>query len=104
MSEGKATRAELAEAVRELREEVARLRAERAAHTCHGHALCFSHHHCNWGHCNCWITHAYYTTLPNISISPYQVTCGSTTNVSSSGFVSTGSGYNPAITSYTVTN
>lgn len=60
----KATRAELAEAVHELRDEVARLRAEQAAHHCHGHAC--GHVHCNWGHCGCWTWHGYSYSYPTV--------------------------------------
>src|ERR1700732_4259406 len=69
MADSKTTKAELAEAVRELREEVARLRAER--HTWHGHALCHSHIHCNWGHCGCFTVHSSYYPLPGCA--PYQL-------------------------------
>lgn len=58
MSDGKTTKAELAEAVRELREEVAALRAERETHHCL--SLCGSHVHCAWGHCGCFSVHGYY--------------------------------------------
>jgi hypothetical protein len=54
---------EVADVVRDLRAEVERLRAEKAApvpvpvpcvHVCH----CVLHH-CNWGHCGCWTFHSY---------------------------------------------
>jgi len=81
MADAKVTRAELAEAVRELREEVARLRAERAAHACHGHGLCCSHVHCNWGHCWCSTFHSYTYPLTGGSVPWYgtvTVSCGET--------------------------
>ena len=90
---------EVAEALRDLRAEVEKLRAERAAHSCHGH--CCSHGHCNWGHCGCWITHSFTTMLPNVWVSPYQVTYGGTSTVTTtntSGYVNAASGYNPALT------
>lgn len=59
----KPTRAELAEAVRELREEMAAIRAERNAHLCYG-LTCAAHAHCNRGHCNCWTWHSDVYTVP----------------------------------------
>ena len=67
MADGKVTRAELAEAVRELREEVARLRAGQHVHACHGSPCCvaaMSHAHCNWGHCWCYTFHAQFQAYP----------------------------------------
>ena len=48
---------EVAEAVRELRAEVEKLRAERETHHCH--SACCAVHHCNCGHCGCWTFHGY---------------------------------------------
>lgn len=44
---------ELTEAMRELRGEMEKLRAERTAHHHCGHS------HCNWGHCWCSTVHGY---------------------------------------------
>jgi hypothetical protein len=68
MSDGKVTRAELAEAVRELREEVAWLRAAQAAHGCHCGHLCIS-------------VPVVVPPPPPVPtwVQPYQVTCDTTT-------------------------
>jgi hypothetical protein len=67
MSDGKVTRAELAEAVRELREEVARLRAEQGAHACHA---------CHCGHvCVVPVVIPPPPPLPPVWTQPYQITC-----------------------------
>ena len=93
MADGKVTRAELAEAVRELREEVARLRAERTAHACHGHSLCCSHVHCNWGHCGCFTVHGYGSTWTY----PSTFTVSSGGNVSGLGGGASGCNPNPVL-------
>jgi hypothetical protein len=64
----KITKAELAEAVRELREEITKLRAE---HHCHN--TCCWHTHCNWGHCGCLTFHFSYQNQVTWS-HPYTVT------------------------------
>jgi hypothetical protein len=107
MSDGKTTKAELAEAVRELREEVARLRAERTAHTCHGHGLCCSHVHCNHGHCGCFTWHYSYTNVAAGAplLVTYTVTNGGT-NVSVAPWATTNvaAGCNPAVTTLSLSN
>jgi hypothetical protein len=103
VADGKTTKAELAEAVRELREEVARLRAERTVHSCHGHGLCCSHIHCNWGHCGCWTTHYSYTNYAAGGALPLTYTV---TNVGVAPWVTTNAaaGCNPAITTLSLSN
>lgn len=74
MAEGKVSRAELAEAVRALTEEVARLRAEQLAHLGYGHG-------CHCGH-SCLIVNTP-PPLPQPSwVQPYRVTCGDNTTAS----------------------
>ena len=83
---------EVADELRSLRAEVEKLRAEREAHTCHGHAVCCSHVHCNWGHCGCFTVHGY--TFGTVTYpSTWTVT---TTNAAS--------GYNPATTTLGLSN
>lgn len=67
---------EVADALRDLRAEVEKLRAEREAHHCHGCACT----HVHW-YPNTW-------TYPGSGVYPnYVVTCGSgVTNVSTSGY------------------
>jgi hypothetical protein len=69
----KVSRAELAEAVRELRAEVASLRAERALHHCHG--------------CGCagWAYLYPYPLTPQPYVMPYQITCETPPNVITTG-------------------
>ena len=85
---------EVADELRSLRAEVEKLRAERAAHTCHG--SCCSHVHCNHGHCGCFTWHGYGSTTVTYP-QTFTVSAGGG-NVSGSGWVSAGSGYNPSIT------
>lgn len=100
--ESKTTKAELAEAVRELREEVARLRAERPVHHCHSACL---HAHCNWGHCGCFTWHGYGTTTLQYpaTVTLPNVTYGTVTT-NTAAFVGAASGYNPALTTSFVSN
>jgi hypothetical protein len=100
MADGKVTRAELAGAVRELREEVARLRAERELRHCYGV-------HCNWGHCGCFTWHGYSGTVTyphtftvtsiggNVpGVNPYLTTAGSpVSGYEMSGGTAVSSGY-----------
>ena len=67
----KPTRTELAEAVRELRAEVAALRAERAGHHCHG--------------CGCAGWAYFYPLTPQPYPMPYQITCETPLNLCASG-------------------
>ena len=97
---------EVAEAVRELRAEVEKLRAERAAHTCHG--SCCSHVHCNHGHCGCFTVHyGYsYTNVAAGGALPLTYTVTSGTNISIAPWATTNvaAGCNPAVTVLSLTN
>jgi hypothetical protein len=95
---------EVAEAVRELRAEVEKLRAEREAHHC---ATACCGHHCNWGHCGCRAFHN--VTIGAAQPLPYvwygTVTVGNTGNWSG-GYAVTNvaSGCNPATTTLSISN
>ena len=62
---------EVAEAIRDLRAEVEKLRAEKAGHSCHG--------------CHCGHVCIHYSTWPAAPVLPYWTTCGSGTSVASGG-------------------
>ena len=82
---------EVAEALRDLRAEVEKLRAGQAGCRCHG--------------CTC--THIHWTTYPVPGCAPYQlpqVWYGTVTTTNTSGYVNAASGYNPALTTSYVSN
>lgn len=85
MTDGKPTRTELAEAVRELRAEVAALRAEHAVHHCHG----------------CWPWSYYpYPLTPQPYPVQYQITCETPLNLSTSGVTATTAVVNTGTSTY----
>jgi len=85
---------EVADELRSLRAEVEKLRAERAAHTCHG--------------CTC--THVHWQTYPLPGCAPYvipQIWSGTVTAGGGYSTVTTtnaASGYNPAVTTLSISN
>ena len=86
---------EVADTLRDLRAEVELLRAERAAHHCHG--------------CTCM--HIHYQTYPMPGCAPYvlpQVWYGTVTTGTTAGgtwtATNTASGYNPASTTLSISN
>jgi hypothetical protein len=85
----KSTRTELAEAVRELRAEVAAFRAERAAHHCHG---------CG---CRAWSYYPYPLTPQPYPV-PYTVTCDTPLNLCASGLMMTTAVVNTGTGTYLV--
>ena len=93
MADGKITRAELAEAVRELREEVARLRAGQVAQHCH----------CGPG---CVTVPVVLPPPPSppVWVQPYWVTCGDTTGINPyrATTISGGGSVSPPGSGYTV--
>ena len=117
MTDGKTLREELADtvrdlkdnevaaAVRELRAEVEKLRAERETHHCH--SVCCPHWHCNWGHCGCFTVHSYAVGpaqpygLPHVWYGT--VTAGNTWGGDCT-VTNTASGYNPGSTTLSVSN
>jgi ribosomal protein L29 len=86
---------EVADTLRDLRAEVERLRAERATHHCVG-CKCM---HIHWYPTQGTVTYPLYTQY-------WQTTCGSGTNVGVAPYVTTNSasGYNPAVTTFSISN